>query len=570
MPVNVVPGRNYLEYMPDYKMLIQNLQDQHSIAYKDLMSADQLAQQQDQFRILRAVVMPEESIQNPVRYKDEFNTDATAALGLLMNEKCNWQAQPIPTTGNPTRNQQVGPNDMFIATFNDSPFCVMVMYYPNPNFNLWKYNWTMNGNTTLKVGQLGGCIQHNKAIADASATFRPHGIVAFSGMDKQKYRYQWVDSTVGTVLQDGTTAALSTITVTTLVPGAPAANQNLFVLNLYRYLNGQPELIESVQVVAPNPAAGPVVTTFTLGTTTKRSDYYAVTLSGPNLDTAATSAITRAAIAGGFTIVSAGNCSSLGHFCVKGLNAHLTSLSKAGRINALGIRLTDVAMYQYLNGECAVVTSEDGNAWYPLFQSGLDGGTNLYDTVADYPGAIIGQLQEGAYTYHKPVSKKDYDWKEWVTIDPVTEEVRDFWVPLETNTPVKIIAATTQNDNTAGNANGQGAACYVTLAVIMEYKSLDDWTPIMKPRETSVAWRDALEKLELFPDATGNAWHWQDMLHGISKVVKWTAPVWRAAIEAGGSALDNYDPKLGAAARTIGNATVSAVANYSGKRRGRA
>lgn len=549
-PIYSVPGRNYLNYMPDYKDLIQNLQDQHSISYKDLMAADKLDQAQDQFRILRAVITPEECLNQPVRYKDEFNTDPTAALGLMMNEKCNWQAQPIAANA---VNEQLGPNDMFIATFNDSPFCIMVMYRPNPNYSLWSYNWTMNGNTTLKVGQVGGVVMHNRAIA--TSAWRPHDIHVYSGMDKMGYRYQWVDVKNGAVDAAGNVRN-STIVVTVLVPGAGGAA--LFTVNLVRFNNGEPRVVARTVY-----AAGDAPVTFTLAANTF-SDYYAVTITSP-----AQTAAANAAVDGGFTIASSGVCSNLGHFATKNITAHLTSLSKQGRINALGIRLTDVAMYQYLNGECTVVRSEEGNAWYPLFQAGLAGGTTCYDTTADYPGAIVGELKDGAYTYHRPVSKKDYDWKNWVTLDPVTGQVLDVWCPLETNSPVMIIVATTQNDNSAGNPNGQGAICYVTVAIMLEYKTLDDWTPIDKPMEQKQAWSDALEKIELFPIATGNAWHWQDMLHGISKVVNWTKPLWRAAIEAGGSALDKYDPALGGAARKVGNVVLNEAAGYAGKRKQR-
>lgn len=561
---NVVPGRNYLSFQPNYGALLGSL-EQQGLNFAALKAADAVDQLQDQFRILRAIVTPEEALDNPVRYKDEFNTEATAALGLLMNQKCNWQAQPINATVTTGVNQQVGPNDMFIATFNDSPFCIMVMYLPNAGFVEWKYNWMMNSSFTLRVGQIGGCIYHNKAQADPASLFQPHDIYLFSGQDKAKYRYNWVDATAASVTSAGV-ARPSTIVVTTLNTGATGA-VNLFTLNLYRYLNGYPSLVDSAAVTSPGGSA-PVTTTFNLGGA-KISDYYAVTVT--NVATGGQAQQAKDALAAGFNITSSGVCSSLGHFAVKKINAHLGQLSKSGRINALGVRLTDVAMYQYLNGEVAVITAQDGNAWYPLFQVGREGTTVLYDTVADYPGAIIGQLQDGAYTYHKPASKKDYDWKEWVVLDPTTGEVLDHWVPLETNSPVKVIAATTMNDNNVGSPNGQGAACYVTLSIIMEWKSLDDWTPMWKARESSVAWRDALEKLELFPDATGNAWHWQDMLHGISKVVKWTAPVWRAAIEAGGSALDGFDPGLGAAARTVGGAVVNAAINYGNrsKRKGR-
>jgi len=549
-------GRNYTAYLPDYSVVLASIERDAAITYKDLAAADRVEQMQDQFRVLRAVILPEECTRDPVRYKDEFNTADTAVLGLTMNQRCNWQAQPVAANGS-TFNEQVGPNDMFIATFNDSPFCIMVFYLPNPGFALWIYNWQMNASTTLKVGQLGGCIYHNKAAADAISLFRPHGVFLYSGQDKQKYRYMWVDATNGSTLSDGTTARLSTIVVTILTPGTTTAN-NIFSLNLYRYKNGQPELESSASISITLTDGSPITQSFSLTV----SDYYAVTVTAVNNATA------RTAIAGGFTITSSGRTSCLGHFAVKNLNAHLASLSKSGRINALGIRLTDVAMYQYLNGECAVITCEDGNAWYPLFQTGLEGTTALYDTVADYPGAIIGDLPDGAYTFHKPASKKDYDWKEWVILDPVTEEVLDHWAPLETNNPVKVIAATTMNDNTAGNPSGQGASGYITISVMMEWKTLDDWTPTDKPHETSVAWRDALEKLELFPDATGNAWHWQDFLGGIAKVAKWGAPVWRAAIEAGGSALDKWDPALGSAGRALGNAGLKAAQNL-GKGRGK-
>jgi hypothetical protein len=493
-----------------------------------------------------------------VRYKDEFNTADTAVLGLTMNQRCNWQAQPVAANGT-TFNEQIGPNDMFIATFNDSPFCIMVFYLPNAAFAEWKYNWQMNATTTLMVGQLGGCIYHNKSVADAATLFRPHDVFLFSGQDKQKYRYMWVDATTGSTLQNGTTARASTIVVTVIAPGV-VASASIFSMNLYRYKNGQPELEQSQTISITLTDGTPIVTTFSLTV----SDYYAVTISAVS-----SAAPAKTALTGGFNITSSGRTSCLGHYAVKNINGHLSSLSKSGRINALGVRLTDVAMYQYLNGECAVITCEDGNAWYPLFQTGLSGTTHLYDTVADYPGAIIGELPEGAYTFHKPASKKDYDWKEWVILDPTTQTVLDHWAPLETNNPVKVIAGTTMNDNTPGNPSGQGASGYITISVMMEWKTLDDWTPTDKPRETSVAWRDALEKLELFPDAMGNAWHWQDILGGIAKVAKWGAPVWRAAIEAGGTALDKWDPAIGNAGRVIGQKALNAAQNAGGKGRGK-
>lgn len=534
-----------VKYDDTYQDLLAYLNDQGTVTAKDILSKDYIDEQLDRMRILQTITMPEEAIDRGVnvRYKDEFMGEPTATQGIKDLRKCDWIAQP--TAGNGI-NMQIGPSDMYIATFNDSPWCLMVMYDPNAGCAQWDYKWSMNGDFVLRVNAPKSTVLHN--YSSTTNLYKPHGVFEYSGKDLDGVRYQWIDGKNGTVDVSGN-ASPSTLRVTALANPTVTGGQ----IQLIRWNNGNATPYSTPQALTN----GVTVYNFTINI----SDYYAVAI------IAIAGTVAANLQAAGFNIEHFGTCSVLAHFAAKNILAHAAQLSKCGRILALSVRLTDVAALQYLQGEVAVATNLDGNAWYPMFMQGGGLGTDCYDTVASYPKAIVGPLPEGAYTYHKPAKKEDYGWKEWVVLDPLTGLVLDLWWPMETNTPVKIIAATTNNIGNNNGNTGLGAQCYVTLAYCLEWQTTDDWTPTGIPSQSSLAWRNALEELMFFPDATGNAWHWKDLITGIAKAVSWTAPVWRAAIKVGGAALDTLAPGTGLPAQVLANAGLDAVVRYAGRKR---
>lgn len=549
----------------NYDALLGVLQ-QRGITQKMIASADMQAEMIERAQILQAIVTPEEAIDAgiEIRYKDEFQTAKTAAVGIVEERKCDWVAQPYfaaPTGGaTPTGNQQLGPSDMFIATFNDQPWCMMTVYDPNAAVAQWQYQWThpnSAGTLTnqLKIQGMQSTLLHSVALSTqiSPGGYSPHGNQLFCQRDQNDVRYQWCDGTVTPFNQAGAYNR-STIVVTVSVdPGATLAAY----IELFRYNNGYP-------ITAGSP--GPQQITNGLQTYTfyvTKSDYYTVAIYGALNATLLNTSVY-------WTVTQTGTCSVLCHVPMKNIWIHREQLSRNGRVLALSCRMTDVSAYQWLQGEVALAKCLDGAAWYPMFEQGLQGGTACFDAVAAYQDVITGTLPEGGYMYHKPNKKPDFDWRSFVVLNPLDGTFQDVWVPLDSNMAVNVMACTTNNvaqGGAAGGGVGLGAQGYLTMANYIEYMTTDDWTPRMLPQQSSLAWRNSLEELPLFPDAAGNAWGWQDFITGIAKAVTWTAPMWRAAGKLGATALDTYLPGAGVAVNLATEAALDAAKRRANKRK---
>jgi len=159
----------------------------------------------------------------------------------------------------------------------------------------------------------------------------------------------------------------------------------------------------------------------------------------------------------------------------------------------------------------------------------------------------------------------DFNWQRWATIDEKTKKVTDQWAPLTSARPVKIIAATAANDNTAGNPTGGGASAFITIATMLEWVPLVIWYPKTKSKFSKEACAGGIDIMGDFVDFTGNSVHWADFVNFASRVAKWGMPIWRAAIDVGQTALAQHNPALAKGLGDAARAGVNALANRKRK-----
>jgi hypothetical protein len=125
------------------------------------------------------------------------------------------------------------------------------------------------------------------------------------------------------------------------------------------------------------------------------------------------------------------------------------------------------------------------------------------------------------------------------------------------------------NDNTSGNPSGGGAATFAVLATNLEWIPLVRWYPKTKSEYSTEACAKGIELMGDFPDFMGNAVHWADVANAASKIAKWGVPIWRAAIDVGGTAIEKHNPALAAGFRKIAGAVVDRIdaSNPRGRKR---
>lgn len=394
--------RKAVDYSPIYEELFSNLNNRFGIGYDDLAKAETIKDANDMMEWVQCSILPEDNRYRPLRYHDACNSLESAAICIVTPYPVNWQQQPINSDG---INQQLGPSDMFIATFDDSPWCILVLYNPNPSYRLWRYQWTWNGEKRIYFDGAGR-IRANKAISATTVdptVWDPHGTYLYCQADSYDLRYFWVDAVPGAVRADNSSYN-SRITVN--FPGITVSSGTTyyFNVNLYRYFNGQPQLCQTQSVISGMPIVGGVGQLVFLlnnggdpdpaaGTFPTASDYY--TLTATALTTvSANQAAALAVLRTGVEVSHEGVTSVLEHHSVEEAESLSVTFSKKGRINAQGLRMTDVAMLQYINGQIAGLTAFDGDSWYTLFQYGLQGTRVCFDKCSKQPGAIVGELDE--------------------------------------------------------------------------------------------------------------------------------------------------------------------------------
>lgn len=547
-----------------------------------LVNAKSTSRMESAMDWIRCSILPEDNIETPLRYHDATNTLASAALGVRTPYAINWQQQPINANG---INEQLGPSDMGIFSFDYSPLHIISFYDPNASYRTVSYLWTWNGSVDgagqyrLYFNELGQ-IRANKARHNnnPSTNWAAHGPWLYCKQDTSDNRYFWVDAKPGAV-NGATPPAAANTTITIGLPGAigDVNADPLGELLLYRYYNGNPQLCEAIAITSSTATAG---VTFTLNNPNTNnpatrvwstySDFYTVI--------ARRSATTDTAIAQWNTVIGSGvyitqnsYCSILRNMAMYESEILINFWGSKGRINAQGVRVTDVAMLQYVNGQIAGATAWDDYSWYEYWQFGLQGGRVFFDTVAQVPGAITLDLLDGGYIYHKPTQITDFNYHPFASWDAEWKVPDDMWVPLETGRPVKMIACTAANDNTSGNPTGGGASCFLTVATMIEWIPPVGCYARQKSLYSREACADGIDMAGNFPDFTDNDSHWEQFVDFAARAANLTAPVLRAAIEAGTTKLANINPKLAGIAKglnTVGQRAVSAAQSYV-KKRGR-
>lgn len=548
--------------------LMQGLARQ-GINYNDLLSSAYSKDQELAAKWVRGTILPEDMRTSPLRYHSPANQFPSAALGVVDFRNIRWQFLPS------VNNVQAGPGDMFICTFDDNPLDIVHIYDPNPNYKKCQYDWMFNGNTLLRWTQ-SGSIQANKAMhVDDPANFDFHGLYLYTQYDNANNRYFWVDALPGAVASDGTTPAPSTIVLT--MPGITAAPSTfLFTVGLYRYFGGAPKLCATKVVDATIPLTGPGGTgqlTFTLNNSTDDpdigifrtySDYYTVRLAYARSRTATVDAVfaeAQAAILGGVSIRSTSTCSVLKHIAVKEVESIIQFFSEKGRINALGLRVTDVPMLQYQNGLIAGFVCLNGNSWYQYWQHGLQLGTALYDRVATANGALVHEIWKGGYMWHKPADDTFYFWQRWVNWDEQTRQPSDLGVNLETTRPVNIIAMTATNDFTTGNPNGGGCVAAATWGILFEWLCPVSIYTQEVSEYTTAACQIGIDAVGKFPSFTDNDSHWDKFLAYSAQVADHGMPLWNALIRTGEGKLAKLtNPKIAGAVGNLARRGVKALA----------
>ncbi len=352
-------------------------------------------------------ILPEDNIYRPLQYHSPANQFPTAALGLVDFRAVKWQNQPVQN------NVQMGATDMGIFTFDDNPLHIVSIYNPNPGYLRCMYDWTFNG-----VGGIdsplywapGGNIIANKArtVINATVNMDFHGLYLYTQRDQDQNNYFWLDAVPGTL--DGPAGAVANSTITLRFPGITGALASTVVygeIGLYRWYSGNPKLCDKKLITGITPiVGGQAQLVFTLDNDDPPdpsipsfptySDYYTVRLAQPppsSVANTATPAQIEAAVLGGVYIRQESRCSVLQHFAAKEIESFIYFFSEKGRINALGLRVTDVPMLQYQNGLISGFVCLNGNSWYQYYQHGLQGADSFFNKVATSVGAKVHAIE---------------------------------------------------------------------------------------------------------------------------------------------------------------------------------
>lgn len=576
-----MPTREQEQVQDTWDALLEGLGNQ-GITYSDLKGVQVPGRTASSMDWVRASVLPEDCVDTPLRYHDATNTMSSAALCTRTPYSINWQQQPINAgaSGSPGVNQNLGPSDMAIFSHDWSPAHILSFYDPNANYRQVVYGWTWNGNDVVKFNQLGQIrVNKAKSIIEPSSNYPAHGPWLYCKRDDQDNRYIWNDCRPGSVDSDNDARPANIVVAPQYSFGIPAPDPAVFLYNLYlyRYLNGNPQLCAVQPVTTSTSADLPVVFTLNNANTFAPlqsptwSDYYTIFVRDVNL---ASTTNVNLSLNGGYKITQSCVNSVLRQIAMAEVEVLMNFFSAKGRINAQGVRVTDVSMLQYINGQICGATAWDSYSWYEYYSMGAAGGRTFFDNVAAIPGAITLDLLDGGYIYHKPTEITDFSWKPWVSWDARFKLVDDVYVPIDTGRPVKIIACTANNDNTAGNPTGGGASCFLTVATMCE------WIPpvVCYPKQRSNFDRDScadgIDFMGVFPDFTDNTYHWSDFVTHAAAITPYAAPVLRAAIDAGTNKLASWNPKLGGIAaalnkggkQLVGYAEKKAASYRKGKR----
>lgn len=360
-----------------WQKLKENL-TRRGINWNDLVATPYTTDQELATKWLRCTILPEDTRNTPLRYHSPANQFPTAATAVVDFRSVKWQFQPRQ------QNCQMGPGDMGIFTFDDNPLDIVHIYDPNPNYTPCVYNWTFNGNPVMRWNA-DGSLRANKAMfaTDDPTNGDFHGLYLYTQYDAQNNRYFWVDGRPGTL--DSAGNPLPTrfrVSFPGVLESSPPT-QYLFTIGLYRYYGGNPKLVQRKDIDSniafadgigyveflmnnndTDPAAG-IFPTY--------SDYYTIRIAvvrgrgnntggGLNIPDALWAAA-ESAILGGVSVTTGSICSVLRHIAVKEVEVLLPQFSEKGRINALGLRVTDVPMLQYQNGLIAGFVCLNGNSW---------------------------------------------------------------------------------------------------------------------------------------------------------------------------------------------------------------
>ena len=406
-----VPANEDVEPGPATAIIWQKLKEnleRRNINWNDLVATPYTTDQELAAQWLRCTILPEDTVRTPLRYHSPANQFPSAAIGVVDFRAVKWQFQPRQ------ENCQMGPGDMGIFTFDDNPLDIVHIYDPNPNYTPCVYNWTFNGNPVMRWNA-DGSLRANKAMfaTDDPTNGDFHGLYLYTQYDAQNNRYFWVDGKPGTVDSAGNPLPTRFRVSFPGILQASPPTQYLFTVGLYRYYGGNPKLVQRKDI---NPAidfeGGIGYIDFLMnnndtdpsqGIFPTYSDYYTIRIAvvrGRGNNTGGPPPVTadalwteaEAAILGGVSVTTGSICSVLRHIALKEVEVLLPQFSEKGRINALGLRVTDVPMLQYQNGLIAGFVCMNGNSWYQYLQHGLQLGDNFFNHVATANGAKVHEI----------------------------------------------------------------------------------------------------------------------------------------------------------------------------------
>lgn len=401
--------------------LAEGLQKQgHNI--NDLLNTAYTSDQELAAQWTRCSILPEDNINTPLQYHSPANQFPTAALGLVDFRAIKWQNQPdLP-------NCQLGSTDMAIFTFDDNPLHIVSIYNPNASYYKCSYDWTWNGvlglgNSALQWSS-SGSILANKArtVLNAGINYDFHGLYLYTQRDDMDNNYFWIDAMPGAVDKHNGTAGDGNTTLTLRFPGitaAPTAGaaRNVYCkIALYRWFGGDPKCCRMISVnqetynlvggmaqIIVNFDNENVVNPVTPAFPTY-SDYYTLrVIPGTPLPAdavavppiaALTAPEISAVINAGLFVRQESRCSVLQHFAAKEVESLIGFFSEKGRINALGLRVTDVPMLQYQNGLIAGFVCLNGNSWYQYWQHGINGADSFFNKISSSVGAKVHEIEK--------------------------------------------------------------------------------------------------------------------------------------------------------------------------------
>jgi len=434
------------------------------------------------------------------------NISSAAALDIMLpsqRPKCRYADQfaATPTAPSAPWKQITTPWSDAVDTMNIFVFrdvlCACIFNDPNTSARAYQYNLELldNEDATGLINappSQAAIIKFNtpdsvlplhgpRAAADPLYSFAPHGeFLAAASVTQQDFRAFWMDA-----------GATATITVDNQ-SGAPATLT--LILDRHTKTEGLQEQFEDQ--MSPGAIADGGEATWSV--TVTEEGYYAFKL-GSDID--------------GNYIVSLSIHGNGPVWCHQSINKFWTKAQWIGstRIKGAAVQYTNTAAPTYRAGQCAQFQVPSQYDWRNL---------KTYDDVVKLNGVVPREVKDGAYSYLKPKSDKDFEPVTLVTLNPY-DEVMDGFFELRDRGDFLVIALSIPQQ-TAGAPSPKSG--YYKIYHSLEFQSSDPWADLDLPTALPDDWKQALLLIKFAQQHFENPTHFKDVMRELTKGIAKYAP----------------------------------------------